>query len=206
MPALKRSDQPRVSKSSLGAIVGHPIRTRCWTILTERTASPNELKDMLGASINDVAYHVKVLRDMNVIELVDTKQRRGATEHFYRAIERAFSTDEDTASRSIENRTELARHVCQLALADQAIALEEGTFCERPDHYVTRIPLRVDEEGWRELNAAYADLVARIFDAQDNSAQRMASGESEAGIKATAVAMFFEMPDHAGAKDRSNES
>jgi hypothetical protein len=190
------TQSPRVSSSSLGAIVGHPVRTRCWTILTEQTASPNQLKDMLGASINDVAYHVRVLREMNVIELVDTKQRRGATEHFYRAIERAFSTDEDTASRSIENRTELARHVCQLALADQAVALEEGTFCERADHYVTRIPLRVDEEGWRELNGAYADLVARIFDAQDNSEQRMADASDHgAGIKVSAQAMFFEVPD-----------
>ncbi len=81
-----------------------------------------------------------------------------------------------------------------------------GRFCERPDHYVTRIPLRVDEEGWRELNAAYADLVARIFDAQDNSAQRMAASESEAGIKTTAVAMFFEVPDRVREKDRSKVS
>jgi hypothetical protein len=33
-----------------------------------------------------VAYHVRVLRKLGMIELVETRQVRGATQHFYRGI------------------------------------------------------------------------------------------------------------------------
>jgi len=194
MGAVKQARSP---VSSLGAIVAHPLRTRIWTVLTERTASPNELKSILRAPLGDVAYHVRVLKDVGVIELVDTKPRRGAVEHWYRSVERAFSDDEETAARSLENRTELANHICQLAFADASVALNERTFCERPDHCVTRFPMMVDEDGWKELNGAYTELVERIFEIQASTAERTSHG-GEAEIKATALAMFFEMPplDH----------
>ena len=201
MGAVKQSRSP---VSSLGAIVAHPLRTRIWTVLTERTASPNELKSILGATLGDVAYHVRVLKDVGLIELVDTKPRRGAVEHWYRSVERAFSDDEETAARSLENRTELANHICQLAFADASVALNELTFCERPDHCVTRFPLKVDEDGWKELNAAYTDLVERIFEVQANTAERASHGGT-AEIKATALAMFFEMPAPPRSEPRPTE-
>jgi DNA-binding transcriptional ArsR family regulator len=50
--------------------LSHPLRVRILEILSERVASPNDLSAELG------------------VELVDTAQRRGATEHFYRAAAR----------------------------------------------------------------------------------------------------------------------
>lgn len=180
--------------ASLGVIVNHRLRTRCWTALTERTASPTELADLFDEDVSDVAYHVRVLKKYGCVELVDTRTVRGAVEHRYRAVVRAYSDDEDTASRSLENRTELARHICQLSFADAAIALDEDTFCERPDHYAVRIPAMLDEEGWREYNTAYAELVEKLMQAGEKSANRAAQADDAPSIKTTAIAMFFEMP------------
>src|ERR1700761_9561038 len=66
----------------------HPLRGQILIILNERVASPNLLAQELDQSLNLVAYHVRVLEKYDCIELVDTKQRRGATEHFYRATRR----------------------------------------------------------------------------------------------------------------------
>ena len=71
----------------------HPLRVQILIILNERVASPNLLAQELEQSLNLVAYHVRVLEKYDCIELVDTKQRRGATEHFYRATRRQFLSD-----------------------------------------------------------------------------------------------------------------
>jgi hypothetical protein len=203
MAALKQ--QSRGSTQSIAAIVNHPLRARCWTVLVERVASPNELKDLLGATIGDVSYHVDVLKKIGVIELVKTEPRRGAVEHFYRAIERPTVSDEDYASMSVEDRTGYARDVCRLAFADVTASFDEGTFTRRTDHAVIRVPTVVDEEGWQELNTAYTEMLERIFDIQAASAERASHDPEATSIQTTALAMFFEMPDRRGAAEGSDQ-
>jgi DNA-binding transcriptional ArsR family regulator len=45
--------------------------------------SPNSLCRALGAPLGNVSYHVRQLEKAGLIELVATKQRRGALEHYY---------------------------------------------------------------------------------------------------------------------------
>jgi predicted ArsR family transcriptional regulator len=192
MGAVKQTATPA---ASLGVIVSHPLRTRCWTILTERTASPKDIAEILDEDLSQVSYHVRALKKYGCVELVRARPVKGrAVEHRYRAVVRAYSDDEDTASRSLENRTDLARHTCQVAFADASIALDENTFCERADHYVVRIPAMLDEEGWREYNAAYSELVEKLMEAGERTANRAAEAGEAPAIKTTAIAMFFEMP------------
>ena len=72
--------------------MGHPVRNDALSILNERVASPNEISKELGQSVGHVSYHIKVLKECECIELVDTAPRRGAMEHYYRATSRAFLT------------------------------------------------------------------------------------------------------------------
>src|SRR3712207_5142385 len=81
---------PRIAKA-----LSHPMRARILVILNERVASPNEIAEMIGERLPNVSYHVRALQDLGCIELVDTAQRRGAIEHYYRAVVRPFFTDRD---------------------------------------------------------------------------------------------------------------
>src|SRR5919107_5509795 len=81
---------PRIAKA-----LSHPMRARILAILNERTASPNEISEMLDERLPNVSYHVRALLDLECIELVDTAQRRGAIEHYYRAVKRPFFSDAD---------------------------------------------------------------------------------------------------------------
>ena len=54
----------------------------------ERQALPNQLAGWLDASLGTVAYHVRTLEQLGLIELVDETRVRGAVEHHYRARER----------------------------------------------------------------------------------------------------------------------
>lgn len=68
--------------------LSHPVRARVLAILDQREASPKEIADLLGEKLSNVSYHVRVLRDSGLIELVGTSPRRGALEHHYRSISR----------------------------------------------------------------------------------------------------------------------
>jgi DNA-binding transcriptional ArsR family regulator len=60
-------------------------RVQILAILAERVASPKELADELNEGLSQVSYHVSVLRECKLIELVGKEPRRGAVEHFYKA-------------------------------------------------------------------------------------------------------------------------
>jgi DNA-binding transcriptional ArsR family regulator len=180
--------------STLGAIAAHPLRTQCLTILSDRTASPNEIAKDLGEEVGNVSYHVKQLLKMEVIELVSERPVRGAVEHFYRAIKRPLISDEEYARLTVEERLRFARLVLQFSVADAAIAIDKNTFTQRPDHHITRLPVRVDEEGWKELGTIYAEAFRRTIEVEAASAERMSGNPDAAGIPASVVSMFFEMP------------
>jgi DNA-binding transcriptional ArsR family regulator len=73
------------SESHAVKALAHPVRVRALAILVEREASPSELADELGEPLGNVSYHVRLLHDLGLIELVSTTPRRGAIEHHYRA-------------------------------------------------------------------------------------------------------------------------
>src|SRR4029078_2656240 len=52
--------------------VAHPVRAKAFNVLMEEAASPKQISLLIGEEIHTVAYHVKVLEDMEVIMLVDT--------------------------------------------------------------------------------------------------------------------------------------
>jgi DNA-binding transcriptional ArsR family regulator len=180
--------------ATLGAIVSHPLRARCLVILSERVASPSEIASELDEDVGTIAYHVKVLKRCNCIELVDTAQRRGATEHYYRGIKKPHLSDEEFARLSLEERLRFARLILQFSLADAATALDATTFGQRPDHHISRAPVVVDEEGWGELREIYAEALQRTLDVQAASAERMAGDPGSTRIPARVVTMVFEMP------------
>lgn len=71
--------------------LGHVLRRRLLaeipgpTVKTGR--SPNELHKALNEALTNVSYHVRMLSDLGLIQQVDTAQRRGALEHYYRKTE-----------------------------------------------------------------------------------------------------------------------
>jgi len=191
MGPVKKSD---ALDSTLGAIVSHPIRSRCLTILSDRTASPNELAKEIDEEVPNVSYHVKQLLKMGVVELVEERPARGAVEHFYRAIKRPHLSDEEYASLALEDRLQFARLILQFAVADAASAMDTTTFAQRPEHHISRLPIQVDETGWKELREIYANALQRTIEVEAASAERMAENPDAVGIPTRVVTMFFEMP------------
>lgn len=68
------------------AALNHPLRRHILRILAEtETASATEIARRKELRLGNVAYHVKVLADLEVLELVHQRKVRGASEKFYRS-------------------------------------------------------------------------------------------------------------------------
>ena len=178
---------------TLGALISHPTRVKAYVILTERVASPSEIAKATGLAVGHVSYHVNKLEELDVVELVDTAQRRGAVEHYYRAIKRPYASDESFEQMGSEERDSLTRYTLQLHLTDVARALEAETFDARANRSLIRVPAMVDDEGFAELAELHDEMYERKLEIHTRSAARMAASGS-AGIPTVDTAMFFETP------------
>jgi DNA-binding transcriptional ArsR family regulator len=71
----------------LAKALSNSLRAEALKLIGEGVASPKAIADRLGMDVRTVAYHVRVLRKLECIELVETRPRRGAVEHIYRLAE-----------------------------------------------------------------------------------------------------------------------
>jgi hypothetical protein len=172
----------------------HPLRVQILIILNERVASPNLLSQELEQNLNLVAYHVRVLEKYDCIELVDTKQRRGATEHFYRATRRQFLTDSELARLPKSLRPGLAGAMLKSVFDDIEEASQSGTLEEVDDLHLSRTPMVLDKEGWSEVSSLLGETLDRVLEIQAESSERIASGD-EKGVLAKVHMLHFKSPD-----------
>lgn len=152
--------------------LAHPLRVKILQLLEEGPNSPIGLSERMGEKLGNVSYHVKALLNYECIELVDTEQRRGATEHIY-----ALKSQGAIGARPWQAvPPSLRTHFAGSALAgftSRAIeALDAGTVETREGSGLTWLPLNVDEQGWMELKGVLANVEKRFRAVADKSAER----------------------------------
>jgi DNA-binding transcriptional ArsR family regulator len=183
---------PRLAKA-----LSHPMRARILTILNERVASPNEISELIDERLPNVSYHVRALLDLGCIELVSTAQRRGAIEHYYRAIVRPFFTDRDWKKLPRSGRQAISDVGLQMIWEDVSDAIKQGTFETRSDRHLSRSALELDETGWRELTELLRGVLEEAERIEIRSAERMKKGPDQDVVPTRMVIMHFESPPHA---------
>ena len=185
MPTVDLGD-PQLVKA-----LTHPLRGQILRRLEDRTASPSALAEELGAPLGNVAYHVRQLASLGLIELVRTTPRRGAIEHEYRAVQPQSPMSEEAWERLPRSvRDAMTAAVLDEVANDVVAAAAAGGF-DRDDAHVHHLGLDLDEQGWRELAAALAELRERARAVEAQSAERAAEGARRAAL----TLMLFEHPD-----------
>jgi DNA-binding transcriptional ArsR family regulator len=82
------AQQAGVDDALAARALSHPLRVRLLELLAQAPGSPHELARGLGAPLTTVSYHVRTLKRLGFIELMETIPRRGTLEHRYRAVAR----------------------------------------------------------------------------------------------------------------------
>jgi hypothetical protein len=192
-PVPKTKNKKEGVEQIVAKAFAHPLRVQILIILNERVASPNILAQELDQSLNLVAYHVRVLEKYDCIELVDTKQRRGATEHFYRATRRQFLSDDEWSRLPKSLRPGMAGAVLKSVFEDLESAGEAGTLDEIDDMHLSRTPMVVDQQGWDDASEALKNTLDRLIEIQGEASERLAAS-GEQGILAKVHMMHFRSP------------
>jgi DNA-binding transcriptional ArsR family regulator len=181
-------DDPRYVKA-----LAHPLRIRILAMLQEQPASPVQLSERLSdTSLGAIAYHVRTLLNLGLLELVATRQRRGATEHVYRAVEHPRFTDQSWEALGPVAKQRLLTAMLQQIGEYASSAAALGGF-DRGDAQITRTALRLDERGWTALAAATKKWLAEVQRIEEGARDRIERGtdphdELDVGL----VIMLFE--------------
>ena len=171
--------------------LAHPVRARALTVLNERMASPSELAEEQDEAVGYVAYHVRVLREMELIELVKSRQVRGATEHFYRGTIKPYLSDDFWERLPKDARNGVS--VAGLEVLNQAgkQAFEAGTFDARIDRHLSNLCIELDEQGWQQANELLANCLKGLIQV---GAEAEGRSNGSKPMRATFGLMGFESP------------
>jgi DNA-binding transcriptional ArsR family regulator len=173
----------------LAKALSHPLRQRILQRLNEGgVKSPNELSRDLGDPLGNVSYHVRILRELDCVELVRTEQRRGALEHYYRATAQPWLDDKQWARLPAAfRRKQLGRTLSELLEASSE-ASQEGGF-DHPEAMVTHVPLELDEQGWNDVVKLLNDTLEAAQKIQAESQKRQ--GEPGAAVRTELGILHF---------------
>jgi DNA-binding transcriptional ArsR family regulator len=176
--------------STMLKALAHPVRARALTVLNQRIASPSELASEQEEAVGYVAYHVRVLHELELIELVDTRQVRGATEHFYRGTVKPYLNDDFWERLPEDTRNGIS--VTGLDVLNQAIkqAFEAGTFDARVDRHLSNLSLDLDERGWRDAGRLLESCLKGLMKIGTEAESR----NGKPSMRATFGLMGFESP------------
>lgn len=191
--AKRKRDLDNSPQEVLVKALNHPVRVKALTILTEKIASPKEISAQIDTPLSNVSYHVRVLDELGLVEIVEEESVRGSVAHFYKAVERPLIDNPDWEKLSPKVRSAFSGYVIETLMSDAAASLATGVFDQRDDRHLSRTPLLLDERAWRKISDIQAKALKQILKEQAAAAERLGKTGSE-GIHAIAGMTCFEVP------------
>lgn len=197
--ARKRRKVPKRKRKADGSpqevlvkALNHPVRVKALTILTEKIASPKEIAAQLDMPLSNVSYHVRVLDELGLIEIVEEESVRGSVAHFYKSVERPLIDNPDWEKLSPKVRSAFSGYVIETLMSDAANALAAGVFDQRDDRHLSRTTLILDEKGWRKVSEIQAKALNQILKERAAAVERLRKSGGTA-IQAVAGMTCFEV-------------
>jgi hypothetical protein len=185
-------NRPELIDQRLVRALAHPLRVQILDILTDRVASPNLISEELETGLTDVAYHTRALDRFGCLELVGTARRRGATEHFYKALPGSFVGAPSWRNVPSSVLGGVSGATLQTFLTKAAAALDAGTMDGRDDTILRWMPLLLDRTGWKEVVAIMEEATNLILAAHLRSQDRLANSTPHDAISAVIGLATFE--------------
>ncbi len=222
--AIGAFDSPRLRRNRSGLILAAPSEVASYPLSHFTVRMAKVLSDSLSMKIvkelnlremsasgfyrefggaprlSDVNRRFKTLaKDGWLVKTRDETggRRRGATEHFYRAIGPAIFDTESWSTVAEPLRATFSWRVFEQLAEQVREAMDAGTFDSRPDRHLTWMPLILDELGWTQVIASVDAAFERLEPIQAAAKKRLAETGEEPPI-ATAYFAAFPSPPGSG--------
>jgi DNA-binding transcriptional ArsR family regulator len=174
--------------------IAHPLRLQILSLANQRTISPSEYSEEMGAPLSTVAYHFRKLLELGFLDLVEEIPKRGSKEHRYRGCRRGMVSEANWKGlgRAAQAGMRIAGFQDLIARCTQAV--NAGTFDSRDEAIFHWVGGYMDETGWEEFVEASRQLIDRVKAIEEASAERAGEGAGECFPTTFAVAAFESPP------------
>lgn len=169
--------------------LAHPLREHVLAVLNERPASTSEIGREIDLEVPAFYHHVETLEELGFLERVESRRRRGAKEHFFRAKEVMLFDDRDWEKVPPSVRSDLVGSYIKSIMDELVRALRSGAFRARATH-TSWLPGIFDRRGWQECLALMNETLVSVTEIQKRSGERIAA-TGEPGIPATIALVGF---------------
>ncbi|HID7758766.1 TPA: ArsR/SmtB family transcription factor [Clostridioides difficile] len=85
-------------------IVSDPIRLKIIMTLGATPKTAQDLSDALGVSRSKIHYHLKILEQYGIIEVVDTELINGITQKYFLPVAKAFIPNSEIFNKNLEEK------------------------------------------------------------------------------------------------------
>ncbi len=176
--------------------LGHPVREHIFAVFNERIGSAREIGEELGADVSSFYHHIELLEELGCIERVESRRRRGATEHFFRAKQTLFFDDEEWRELPESFKADFAANSLQSLFDDAIRAIKAGTLNARDDRHVSWTPLSLDAQGWKEAMEVMDQALSQLGTIHEAAVFRLSQGITPQ-VNTTVALLAFETPGEA---------
>jgi DNA-binding transcriptional ArsR family regulator len=180
-------------------VLNDPEALRILNELNTREMSPRQFQKESGGTISAVGRRFKKLAKSGWLEIVRKEKggrRRGATEHFYRAVGPAIPDSESWSTLPSSLKATLTWKTYAQLREKVKEAITAGTFDVRTDRHLTWCLLLLDRQGWETVGAA-VDLLFETLFLEAESAELRIAESGETPIPLTVALALFESPKDA---------
>lgn len=186
----------------LASAMLHPTRVRILMSMNtpRRQMSPKIFARESGLDLRHCSYHFRELADAGCIVLVDTRQRRGATEHVYEPLEAALAWTAEWQRLPAHIKHGVLTSVLGGAVEALGSAIDSGTFEARDDSHMSWNTVELDEQGWSEVAHVLDRALRRLLAVEKRCLARIEEGASYF-LVSYFMASFESPPQHNSSDD-----
>lgn len=169
--------------------LSNPKRVRILAILAERVASPKEIAAELDQALSQASYHVTVLRECGLAVEDHRVPRRGAVEHFYRAVAPTLIPPGAWANLPPAVRKGISVRILRKFFEDASASLKAGIFEKSPAE-LGWTPLVLDERGIEDIDRLTRDFMQSVLDVQAETSKRLSKAREKQAKTAISATVF----------------
>jgi len=182
-PSIRLGQGKRGVEEAVGYALKHQYRVEILCLLNEGEHNRYELAVLIGEEPGKIKHHLKELLDEGSIELAYSKRVGNMIQHYYRAVEVPFYSDEEIEALRPEERQAFAGVILQAVMAEALAALWAGKMADDRRVWLSWRWFHVDARGREDIADEQARHWERVQECEAESANRCArSGEQTKSI------------------------
>lgn len=185
---------------TLAKVLSHPLRVQILMKMNSprQALSPVRFSEEVGMPVGNVSYHFRELEKAGCVELVDTKQRRGATEHIYEPAMRAMAWTREWENLGPVVKQNLAAIALRGAVEALGASIDTGMYDSLEGSHLAFDTGWVDEQGWVELGEAVKKCIEEGLAITFAAAERLKADPDLPRFLASYVLSSFQSPEGTG--------